>query len=209
MVPEAERRVPDRFIIFLKLCIQTRKFPVEYDRSLFIYEWSRHWIKVVHLDENNNVSRIEPFMPNQKFVRPIDMAFGPEGALYVIEYGETWGVNSDARLLRIDYVRGNRTPVVVASVENNIGKEPLTVSVSSVGTFDKDAGDKLKYEWRLINTADQQAAPKLFRMNRRLTLPLMCRESIISNWLLRILTVRVEPPRCLLSLEMHARDSIY
>ena len=102
------------------------KFPVEYDRSLFIYEWSRHWIKVVHLDENNNVSRIEPFMPNHRFVRPIDMAFGPEGALYVIEYGETWGVNSDARLLRIDYLRGNRAPVVVASVENNIGKEPLT-----------------------------------------------------------------------------------
>ena len=137
------------------------KFPVEFDRSLFIYEWSRHWIKIVHLDENSNVSRIEPFMPNQKFVRPIDIAFGPEGALYVIEYGETWGVNSDARLLRIDYVRGNRAPVVVASAENNIGKEPLTIAVSSAGTFDKDAGEELKYEWRLINTADQQAAPKV------------------------------------------------
>ncbi len=137
------------------------KFPVEYDRSLFIYEWSRHWIKVVHLDENSHVSSIEPFMPNQKFLRPIDMAFGPEGALYVIEYGETWGVNSDARLLRIDYVRGNRAPVVVASVENNIGKEPLTLSVSSAGTFDKDIGDLLQYEWRLINTVNQQAAPKI------------------------------------------------
>ena len=137
------------------------RFPAEFDRSLFIYEWTRNWIKVVHLDENNDVSRIEPFMPHQKFIRPIDMTFGPDGALYVMEYGETWGVNSDARLLRIDYVRGNRTPVVVASVENNIGREPLTLSVSSAGTFDKDVGDQLKYEWRLINTAAQQAAPKV------------------------------------------------
>ena len=137
------------------------KFPKEFDRSLFIYEWSRHWIKAVHLDENNDLLGIEPFMPEHKFVRPIDMAFGPEGALYVIEYGETWGVNVDTRLIRIDYVRGNRAPAVVASVDNNIGKEPLTVSVSSEGTFDKDANDPLKYAWRLINTADQQAMPKV------------------------------------------------
>ncbi len=137
------------------------KFPKEFDRAVFVYEWSRHWIKAVYLDENNDLAGIEPFMPEHKFVRPIDMAFGPEGALYVIEYGETWGVNADTRLIRIDYVRGNRTPVVVASVENNIGKEPLTVAVSSEGTFDKDAKDELKYEWRLINTADQQSAPKI------------------------------------------------
>ncbi len=137
------------------------KFPKEFDRAVFVYEWSRHWIKAVYLDENNDLAGIEPFMPEHKFVRPIDMAFGPEGALYVIEYGETWGVNADTRLIRIDYVRGNRTPVVVASVENNIGKEPLTVAVSSQGTFDKDAKDELKYEWRLINTVDQQSAPKI------------------------------------------------
>lgn len=137
------------------------KFPKEFDHSLFIYEWSRHWIKAVYLDDNHDLAGIEPFMPEHKFVRPIDMAFGPEGALYVIEYGETWGVNADTRLIRIDYVRGNRTPVVVASVENNIGKEPLTVSVSGEGTFDKDTRDALKYEWRLINTADQHAAPNI------------------------------------------------
>ena len=139
----------------------TVKFPSGYDRCLFIYEWTRHWIKVVHLDDNNDVKSIEPFMPDHKFVRPVDMAFGPEGALYVMEYGETWGVNADARLVRIDYVRGNRAPVAVASVENNIGRPPLQVSLSSKGSFDKDAGDTLKLEWRLINAADPAAVPKL------------------------------------------------
>lgn len=136
------------------------RFPKGYDRCLFIYEWSRNWIKVVHLDENGHVAKIEPFMPGQKFVRPVDMTFGPEGSLYVLEYGETWGVNTDARLIRIDYMRGNRSPVVVASTENNIGKAPLQVTLSSKGTFDKDSGDSLSYEWRLINTADPSAAPQ-------------------------------------------------
>ncbi len=135
------------------------KFPTGYDNCLFIYEWTRHWIKVVHLDENHDVKSIEPFMPDHKFVRPVDMTFGQDGSLYVMEYGETWGVNADARLVRIDYVRGNRAPVVIASVENNIGRPPLQVSLTSKGTFDKDAGDTLKYEWRMINTADPAAEP--------------------------------------------------
>ncbi len=136
------------------------KFPSGCDRCLFIYEWTRHWIKLIHLDEQGDVKSIEPFMPQHKFVRPVDMTFGPEGSLYVMEYGETWGVNADARLVRIDYVRGNRPPIAVASVENNIGRAPLEVSLSSKGTFDKDTGDNLKYEWRLINTADTAAAPR-------------------------------------------------
>ncbi|MFN9717905.1 MAG: PQQ-dependent sugar dehydrogenase [Planctomycetota bacterium] len=135
------------------------RFPKSYDRSLFIYEWTRHWIKIVHLDQNGDLERIEPFLPDQKFIRPVDMTFGPDGSLYVMEYGETWGVNPDARLIRIDYIRGNRTPVVVASTENNIGRSPLQVKFSSKGTFDKDANDTLTYEWRLINTANPAAAP--------------------------------------------------
>ncbi|MCA9038080.1 MAG: carbohydrate-binding protein, partial [Planctomycetaceae bacterium] len=135
------------------------KFPAALDRVLFIYEWSRHWVKLVHLDEDYNVARIEPFMPEYHFVRPIDMHFGSDGSLYMLEYGETWGVNKDARLIRIDYVRGNRPPVAVAKAENNIGRHPLTVTLSSEGSFDKD-GDVLTYEWRLINTLDQAAAPR-------------------------------------------------
>ena len=136
------------------------KFPAEFNGVLFIYEWTRHWIKAVHLDEQGNVKRIEPFLPQQKFVRPIDMQFGPEGSLYVIEYGETWGVNKEARLIRIDYVTGNRAPIVVASAENNIGKQPLAVKLSSKGTFDKDAKDELKFEWRVHRALQQSDSPR-------------------------------------------------
>jgi len=135
------------------------KFPKTLNKVLFIYEWSRHWVKLVHLDNDYHVAKIEAFMPEYHFVRPIDMHFGQDGALYMLEYGDTWGVNKDARLIRIDYIRGNRTPVAIARAENNIGRQPLTVALSSEGSFDKD-GDRLKYEWRLINTLDPAAAVK-------------------------------------------------
>jgi cytochrome c len=135
------------------------KFPQALDKALFIYEWSRHWVKLVHLDNDDNVTKIEAFMPEYNFVRPIDMDFGTDGSLYMLEYGETWGVNQDARLIRIDYIRGNRSPRAIATATNNIGRNPLTVSLSSEGSFDKDS-DALKYEWRLINTLNPAAAAK-------------------------------------------------
>ncbi|MFN9219351.1 MAG: PQQ-dependent sugar dehydrogenase [Planctomyces sp.] len=137
------------------------KFPAELNHTLLIYEWTRNWIKLVHLDEQDRIVKIEPFMPQQKFVRPIDMQFGPEGALYLLEYGETWGVNADARLVRIDYIRGNRPPVAVAAVQNNIGQVPLKVRLSGKGTYDRDGEETLTYQWRLISAADAQAAPQV------------------------------------------------
>ena len=137
------------------------KFPAAYDQTLFFFEWTRHWIKAVHLDAEQKVKQIEAFMPTHRFVRPIDMQFGPEGALYAIEYGETWGVNADSRLIRIDYIRGNRPPLVVASTTNNIGKQPLAVSLSSQGTSDKDTADVLKYEWRVIRSSDVEKTPRI------------------------------------------------
>jgi cytochrome c len=136
-------------------------FPAAWDGCLFIFEWTRHWIKVVHFDEQHNPVRIEPFMAQQKFVRPVDLTFGPEGALYMLEYGETWGVNAEARLVRIDYIRGNRVPTVAVQAENNIGGLPLEVRLTSVGTSDRDANDQLSYQWKLISAADPSAAPRV------------------------------------------------
>jgi cytochrome c len=137
------------------------KFPANFNRVLFIYEWTRHWIKAVHLNESGNVAKIEPFMPQHKFLRPIDMQFGPDGALYVLEYGETWGVNQDARLIRIDYMSGNRRPVAKALASNNVGRHPLEVTLSSEGTFDKDSGDTLSYQWRALRVGEEKNEPQV------------------------------------------------
>lgn len=137
-----------------------RKFPSEYDSTLFAFEWSRNWIVAAHLDAQSNLVRLERFLPSFSFIRPVDLEFDAQGSLYVIEYGETWGVNADAKLVRVDYVRGNRSPVAVAKVENNIGREPLTVKLDGQASNDKD-GDSLSYRWRAVSTSGNDPAKSL------------------------------------------------
>jgi cytochrome c len=129
------------------------KLPAYYDGCLFAYEWSRNWIKAVRLDEDSRPAEILPFLPSVSFLRPVDLAIGPEGALYLLEYGTTWGTNADSKLVRTDYVRGNRAPLARASVENNIGAVPLSVKLSAAESRDKDAEDELSYEWRILPDA--------------------------------------------------------
>jgi cytochrome c len=124
------------------------KFPAHYDRCLFAFEWSRHWITAVHLDAESNITRLERFLPEREFKRPVDLEFGPDGSLYMLEYGSTWGTNEDSALVRIDYFAGNRAPRAQVTLSNNIGPVPLAVQASTVGTVDPD-GDALSYRWRV------------------------------------------------------------
>ena len=136
------------------------KFPAEYNSTLFAFEWSRNAIYAVHMDAQSNLKSVERFLPNMSFIRPIDLQFNADGSLYVIEYGETWGVNKDAQLVRVDYVRGNRAPVAAAKAEGNIGREPLTVKLTAQGSTDKD-GDKLAYQWKAIRTEATQRTERI------------------------------------------------
>jgi cytochrome c len=130
-----------------------RKFPSEFDRTLFIFEWSRNWIVAVHLDDDSSIRSMERWLPSESFVRPIDMQFDAAGSLYIIEYGETWGVNPDAKLVRVDYRSGNRTPAARIAAADRAGKEPLRVRFSARESTDKD-GDPLQFAWRSVNSAD-------------------------------------------------------
>ncbi len=133
------------------------QFPEQFDRSLFVFEWSRNWIAAVHLNEDSSIQRIEPFLPTFKFIRPIDLQFDARGALYVLEYGETWGVNADAKLTRLEYQRGNRPPTVQIQSDRFAGREPLSIQLTSKGTVDKDL-DALHYRWSITKVTDSQNA---------------------------------------------------
>ena len=87
------------------------KLPKEYDHTLFIYEWSRNWIIAVHLDENENIAknadgslRMERIAKNMTFKRPMDMELGPDGCLYIAEFGTAWGNNKDTQIVRLEYM---------------------------------------------------------------------------------------------------------
>jgi cytochrome c len=107
----------------------------------------RNWIKVVRLKENGTLEKIEEFMPSTSFRKPISLKFGPDGALYVLEFGTLWGGNKDSRLVRVEYIKGNRSPVAKAGASGMAGAMPLKVQFSSQGSFDYDKEDVLSYEW--------------------------------------------------------------
>lgn len=81
-----------------------RKFPAEFDNALFLYEWERNWIRTARLDPTGRLEAIQPFLAEWKFKRPISMSFGPDGALYLIEWGSAWYNNKDSQVVRIEYV---------------------------------------------------------------------------------------------------------
>ena len=102
---------------------------------------------------------MERVLPAYHPVEPIDMKFGPDGDLYVLEYGSNWFRKSDnARLVRIEYNSGNRKPIVQASASKPGGTIPLQLTLSSEGSKDND-GDKLTYQWKVTSAG---IAPRVF-----------------------------------------------
>ncbi len=80
------------------------RYPDYYDKKLFIYDWIRDWIKVVTMKPNGDFDSIEPFLEHSKFNALIDMETGPDGKIYLLEYGHGWyAKNADAGLAVIDY----------------------------------------------------------------------------------------------------------
>ncbi|MEQ8472820.1 MAG: ThuA domain-containing protein [Marinoscillum sp.] len=135
-----------------------RPFPAYYDGKLFIYEWMRGWIMAISMNEDGDITDMERFMPSYKFSNPMDMAFGPNGDLYLLEYGTGWfQQNENARLVRIEYNDGNRKPVVELAVSKQKGAIPHQVDFSTQGTFDYDR-DALDYQWEITSAGGEKLA---------------------------------------------------
>lgn len=130
------------------------KIPAYYDKALFMYDWMRNWVFAVRLDDQQNYVGMEQFMPKEgDFRRPVDMEIGPEGSIYMLEYGSVYGIdNVDARLVRLDFNPGNRTPVAKLTANDTIGLAPLTVAFGN-DSYDYDKADRLRYEWRFEGNA--------------------------------------------------------
>lgn len=124
------------------------RFPAYFNEKLFIFEWARSWMKVLTFDEKGDLQKIEPFLPNYDFAHPIDVKFGPDGAMYVLTYGANYfAQNPDAQLIKIDYAEGNREPVAHIEVDKNVGSAPFKIKLSGASSFDYDKDDKLQFSW--------------------------------------------------------------
>ena len=124
-----------------------RKFPAYYDNKWFIGEWNNGWIKTADLDASGNITKVSPFALGTGYLRPMDIKFGPDGALYVIEWGSGFGGdNADSGIYRIDYVAGDKAPVAQATGTPTSGLAPLTVQFNSAGSHDPEGGP-ITYAW--------------------------------------------------------------
>nr|BFE74599.1 hypothetical protein GCM10020092_079000 [Actinoplanes digitatis] len=139
------------------------KFPASYNGKAFIGEFTSRWIKAVTLNANGTAGAIEPIPWTGTAI--MDMEFGPDGALYVLDYGTTWfGGDANSAVYRIEYNSGgNRAPIAQISATPSSGAAPLAVQFSSAGSNDPD-GDPITYAWDFTSngSTDSTAANPTF-----------------------------------------------
>ncbi len=81
----------------------------------------------------------------------MDFDFGPDGSLYLIEWGSGFGGdNADSGIYRIDYTAGDRKPIAKATATPDNGPAPLQVQFSSEGSNDPEGTD-LTFAWDFDN----------------------------------------------------------
>ncbi|MEE1738613.1 PQQ-dependent sugar dehydrogenase [Streptomyces sp. BE147] len=118
------------------------KFPRSLDGRFFAAEYGRKWIKPIEVGPDGSPGVIETFPWTGTQV--IDSVFGPDGALYVLDYGTGSG---NQALYRVEYLAGsNRSPIARAAADRTSGPTPLAVAFSSAGSEDPEGG-ALRYAW--------------------------------------------------------------
>ncbi|MFE9693263.1 ThuA domain-containing protein [Micromonospora sp. NPDC005806] len=141
------------------------KFPQYYDGKWIVYELTRRWFKTLSIHDTaqtfddprfgatnvGDLQSINGIFGNMSWIQPFEAEFGPDGSLYVIDFGEgsgsgRGGSNKGAGIYRIDYVANSRPPVAKLTADKDSGPAPLTVAFSSAGSSGPD-GTAIKYAW--------------------------------------------------------------
>ncbi|WP_329172009.1 PQQ-dependent sugar dehydrogenase [Streptomyces sp. NBC_01477] len=136
-----------------------RKWPAAMDGQAIFSEWNTSKVYTFHVKpDSSGIDDMQTFLPSVSFKKPMDMKFGPDGALYMVEWGTGYGGNNaDAGIYRIDYLNGGALPVAAASANRTSGPAPLAVNFSSSGSNDP-AGGSLSYKWAFGDGATSTTA---------------------------------------------------
>ncbi|MFJ4467986.1 ThuA domain-containing protein [Streptomyces sp. NPDC089424] len=141
------------------------KFPEYFDGKWLNYELTRTWFKAFSFQQKDQTFTDPRFAPvkagdlhsingifgDMKWNQPFDADFGPDGALYVIDFGlgsgtGRGGSNEGSGIYRIDYVGDDRLPDAKVSATPDSGKAPLKVQFSSAGSG-LPSGAPMTYAW--------------------------------------------------------------
>ena len=129
----------------------TDKLPAYYDGKVIVYEWMRGWMMAIHLNEDGSLGKMEPFASDIQLNSLIDMEVGPDGKIYLLEYGSGWfSKNEDSALSYIKFNGGNRAPLIDnVLVDHTSGIVPLEITAKA-NAQDRE-GDTMTYVWDLGN----------------------------------------------------------
>ena len=123
-------------------------FPTQYVNTYFHVDWGQGLIKNLTLTTNDKPVAVNTFATaGGKIVSLVQHP--TDGSMYYV----TYDLGDFGTLRRLTYT-GNRTPVAVASADQNFGPGPLTVQFNGSGSSDPD-GQPLTYSW---NFGDGSAA---------------------------------------------------
>ncbi|MBJ7879595.1 PKD domain-containing protein [Gelidibacter salicanalis] len=135
-----------------------QRLPAEFDGVFFYYDFNTSKIWAVKLDTTGNILSNEQLAPS---VFPsskngfIDMKIGPDGHIYILEYGTGCCPQNagTGKLVRVDYtgIITNLPPTVVINADVTSGSLPLTVNFTSAGTTDPNGDTPLTYAWDFQN----------------------------------------------------------
>lgn len=99
--------------------------PSYYDGTLFFYEWARGIFKEIKLDASGEILTINPFASTLTFKRPIDVEIGPEGRMYVAEWGNDFWGDEEAQIVRLLYDAEGET-----TTDNPVAEKPEELPTS-------------------------------------------------------------------------------
>lgn len=124
-----------------------QRLPDEWKGAYIFGDWMRNWVALAHLTPEGKLISAEPLAAQLSFRRPADFKIGPEGALYIAEYGEKWTGNTNGQITRIVYRRGNRVPGIVLTANCETGRAPLLVEMKAIVNDPDEPAETLKVQW--------------------------------------------------------------
>lgn len=77
--------------------------PEEMNSCLITYDWNNGRMQLTKLDSKGGMEWKADFLSGKKFVHPSDIELGPNGTMYILEYGSGWYDSNDGKLKRVTY----------------------------------------------------------------------------------------------------------
>ena len=107
------------------------KFPEYYDEHWFIGEWNNGWIRTATLDANGDaLGVVSRPRGRTTFLRPHEIEFGPDGSLYVIDWGTASTATTPTPASTGSTTSpGDRRPIAQATATPDNGPAPLDRAV--------------------------------------------------------------------------------